>query len=143
MRSFILAALILVAAPQVRAQDSLPRFAFNGHLAGESRAAGQPWSRCRDLENKRAMCMRDGEMLDGIRIEAGYAYTDGLLSEVHVKVDSVGFEPMLAALTRRYGQPRALKRGKGPEYAQWRFKEGRLHLTRTGSLIIAQFGASK
>ena len=141
MRSFLIAGLILLTALPLRAQDSLPRFAFNGHRLGEARAAGEPWSKCKDLESKRSMCVREGEVLDGMRIEAAYAYRDGLLSEVHAKLDSVAFEPVLAALTKRYGEPRALRRGKGHDYAQWRFKEGRLHLTRTGTLIIAQFAA--
>ena len=141
MRSFLIAGLILLVASQVRAQDSLPRFAFNGHRIGETRAAREPWSKCRELKGNGSMCMRAGEVLDGMRIEAGYAFTDGLLSEVHAKLDSVGFEPVLSALTKRYGEPRALRRGTGHDYAQWRFKEGRLHLTRTGTMILAQFAA--
>jgi hypothetical protein len=50
---------------------------------------------------------------------------------------------LLAVFTKRYGQPNALRRGKGTDYVQWRFKEGRLHLTRTGTLVVARFASAE
>lgn len=142
MRSLLVAGLILLIAPRARAQDSLPRFAFNGHRAGETSVAGEPWAECRQLDDVTQMCVREGESIGSVKIDAGYLYRNNRLSLVHIKVDSgTTFAPMLAMLTKRYGAPRALRRGKGFDYAQWRFRDGRLHLTRTGTMVIAQFAA--
>jgi hypothetical protein len=143
MRALVIGALLLIVAPQLRAQDSLPGFAFNGHRIGETKAAGEPWSECMKLDGTTTICLREREQLDGISAKAGYVYMDGRLSAVHVSVDSVGFESVLAALTKRYGEPRTQHLGSGHAYAQWRFKEGRLQLTRTGSMIIAKFAAAR
>jgi hypothetical protein len=79
-----------------------------------------------------------------MKVDAGYLYRNNRLALIHMVADSTAaFDPVLAALTKRYGAPRALKRGKGFDYAQWQFKDGRLHLTRTGTLVIAQFAAGR
>ena len=144
MRSLLVAGLILLIAPRVRAQDSLPRFAFHGHRAGETSAAGEPWSECRELDDVTQMCTTGAEAIGGVKIDAGYLYRNNRLSVIHMKADSGAvFDPLLAALTKRYGAPRTVKRGKGLDYAQWRFSDGRLHLTRTGTLVIAQFAAGR
>jgi len=144
MRSLLVAGLILLIAPQVRAQNSLPRFALNGHRAGETSVAGEPWTECRKLDDVTQMCAREGESIGRIKIDAGYLYRNDRLSLVHIKADSTAtFDPLLATLVKRYGAPRALRRGKGFDYAQWQFRDGRLHLTRTGSVVIAQFAAGR
>lgn len=144
MRSVLIAGLILLIAPQVRAQQSLPRFALNGHRAGETSAAGEPWTECRQLDDVTQMCRREGEAIGSMQIDAGYLYRNDRLSLVHMKADSgTTFDPVLRTLTKRYGAPRTLRRGKGLDYAQWQFRDGRLHLTRTGSLVIAQFAAER
>ncbi|HKW47016.1 MAG TPA: hypothetical protein VJN70_06210 [Gemmatimonadaceae bacterium] len=144
MRSLLVAGLILLIAPQVRAQQSLPRFALNGHRAGETSAAGEPWTECRKLDDVTQMCTREGEAIGSMKIDAGYLYRNDRLALVHVKADSAAaFDPLLAVLIKRYGAPRALRRGKGVDYAQWLFRDGRLHLTRTGTLVIAQFAAGR
>ena len=144
MRSILVAGLILLIAPRVRAQDALPRFAFNGHRAGETSTAGEPWTECRQLDDVTQMCTREGEAIGRTKIDAGYLYRNDRLAVIHMKTDSTAtFNPVLAALTRRYGAPRALRRGKGFDYAQWRFRDGRLHLTRTGTMVIAQFAAGR
>jgi len=144
MRSLLVAGLMLLIAPRVRAQNLLPRFAFNGHRAGETSAAGEPWTECRELDDVTRMCTREGEAIGRLKVDAGYLYRNDRLAVIHMKVDSAAaFDPVLAALTKRYGAPRALRHGKGLDYAQWQFKDGRLHLTRTGTLIIAQFAAGR
>ena len=144
MRSLLVAGLILFIAPRVRAQDSLPRFALNGHRAGETSAAGEPWTECRKLDDVTQMCAREGEAIGSMKIDAGYLYRNDRLSVVHIKADSgTSFDPVLSTLIKRYGAPRALRRGKGFDYAQWQFRDGRLHLTRTGTLVIAQFAAGR
>ncbi|HEX4468090.1 MAG TPA: hypothetical protein VH080_01050, partial [Gemmatimonadaceae bacterium] len=128
----------------VRAQESLPRFAFNGHRAGETSTAGEPWTECKELDDVSRMCTREGEAIGSMKVDAGYLYRNNRLALIHMVADSTAaFDPVLAALTKRYGAPRALKRGKGFDYAQWQFKDGRLHLTRTGTLVIAQFAAGR
>ena len=144
MRSLLVAGLMLLIAPQIRAQASLPRFVINGHHAGETRAAGEPWTECKELDDVTQMCTREGEAIGTAKIDAGYFYRNDRLSLVHMKADSAAaFGSLLAILTKRYGAPRALKRGKGVNYAQWQFRDGRLHLTRTGTLVIAQFAAMR
>ena len=144
MRSLLVAGLILLIAPRVRAQDSLPRFALNGHRAGETSTAGEPWTECRELDEVTRMCTREGEAIGATKIEAGYFYRNDRLALIQMKADSgAAFNPVLSALTKRYGAPRALRRGRGFDYAQWQFKDGRLHLTRTGTLVIAQFAAGR
>lgn len=144
MRSLLIAGLILLVAPRVRAQDSLPRFTFHGHRAGETSVAGEPWTECRKLDEVTQMCARDGEMIGRVKVDAGYMYRNDKLAVVQMKADSgATFSPLLATLTKRYGKPRALRRGKGFDYAQWRFRDGRLHLTRTGTLVMAQFAAGR
>ena len=144
MRSLLVVGLILLIAPPVRAQNSLPRFAFHGHRAGETSVAGEPWTECRQLDDVTQMCARDGEAIGRVKIDAGYLYRNDRLSVVQMKADSgATFAPLLATLTKRYGTPRAVRRGKGFDYAQWQFRDGRLHLTRTGTLVIAQFAAGR
>jgi len=144
MRSLLVAGLMLLIAPRVRAQDSLPRFAFHGHRAGETSAAGEPWTECKELDDVTRMCTREGEAIGSLKIDAGYLYRNERLAVIHMKVDSgAAFNPLLKALTKRYGAPRALRRGKGLDYAQWQFRDGRLHLTRTGTLVVAQFAAGR
>ena len=144
MRSILVAGLILLIAPRVHAQDSLPRFAFNGHRAGETSVAGEPWTECKQLDDVTQVCVRGGEAIGRVKIDAGYFYRNNRLSVVQMKADSgATFSPLLATLTKRYGAPRALRRGKGLDYAQWQFRDGRLHLTRTGTLVIAQFAAGR
>jgi hypothetical protein len=90
------------------------------------------------------MCTREGEAIGGVKIDAGYLYRNDRLSVVHMKPDSgATFDPLLATLTKRYGAPRAVRRGKGLDYAQWQFRDGRLHLTRTGTLVIVQFAVGR
>ena len=144
MRALLVAGLILLIAPRVHAQEPLPRFAFNGHRAGETSTAGEPWTECRKLDDVTQMCTREGEAIRGMKIDAGYLYRNDRLAVIHMKADStVTFDPVLKALTKRYGAPRALRRGKGFDYAQWRFRDGRLHLTRTGTMVLAQFAAGR
>ena len=105
---------------------------------------GEPWNECRKLDDVTQMCVREGEAIGSMKIDAGYLYRNDRLSVIHIKADSAAaFDPLLATLIKRYGAPRALKRGKGFDYAQWQFSDGRLHLTRTGSLVIAQFAAGR
>ena len=143
MRSFLIAVLMLVVAAQLQAQDSLPRFVFEGHSIGDARPKAEPSNQCSwPGEHKEVVCMR--EKLDGVSFEAAYTYSSaGNLVGVGALVDSVEFNPLLSALTKRYGQPRAMRSGTGHAYAQWRFREGKLHLTRTGTLVVLRFaGAS-
>ena len=143
MRSLIVAGLILTLAPKARAQDSLPHFMFNGHRVGELEAAVPASSRCKTLDTATELCTKEGEEVAGMRVDVTYSYRFQRLSSVHVKADSgTAFEPFLAAFTRQYGKPRALRRGNGIGYAQWRFKEGQMDLTRTGTLVIAEFRAA-
>lgn len=144
MRSLLVAGLILLIAPRVHAQDSLPRFAFHGHRAGETSVAGEPWTQCRDLDEVTQRCTREGEALGRVKIDAGYFYRNNRLSLIQMKADSgATFSPLLATLTKQYGTPRVVKRTKGFDYAQWQFRDGRLHLTRTGTLVIAQFAVGR
>ena len=144
MRSLLVAGLILLVAPQLRAQDSQRRFAFHGHRAGETSVAGEPWTQCRDLDDVTQRCVREGEALGRVRIDAGYYYRNNRLALIQMKADSgATFSPLLSTLTKQYGTPRVVKRSKGFDYAQWRFADGRLHLTRTGTVVIAQFAAGR
>ena len=140
MRSLLIAGLMLWPAPRARAQEALPDFAFNGHRVGEPEAAVAASSRCKTLDRATRVCMKEGEAVAGMRVDVSYWYRSQGLSAVHVKVDSgTAFEPLLAALTKQYGEPRALRHGNGIGYAQWRFKDGQMDLTRTGTLVIAEF----
>jgi len=144
MRSLLVAGLILLIAPRAHAQNSLPGFAFHGHRAWESSVAGEPWTECKQLDDVTQMCARDGEALGGVKIGIGYLYRNDRLALVQMKADSgATFDPLLTTFSKRYGTPRALRRGKGFDYAQWRFRDGRLHLTRTGTLVVAQFAAGR
>ena len=143
MRSLLMAALILLVASPARAQDSLPRFVFSGHHIGEARVSPGPRNECKQPGEgpKQIVCVR--EKLDDLNFDAWYSYdSTGRLRGVGGMVDSVGFEPLLHTFEKRYGQPSALGRGKGHDYAQWRFQEGRLHLTRTGTMIVVRFAPS-
>src|SRR5437764_11621070 len=107
MRSLLVAGLMLLIAPQVRAQNSLPRFAFHGHRAGETSVAGEPWTECKQLDDVTQMCQRDGESLGRVKIDAGYLYRNDRLAVVQMKADSgATFSPLLATLTKQYGTPR-------------------------------------
>jgi len=142
MRSLFITGLILTLAPHAHAQDSLPHFVFNGHRVGEPEAVVAASGRCKTLDIATRMCVKQGEEVAGMRVDVSYSYRSQGLSSLHVKVDSgTAFEPVLAAFTRQYGKPRALRRGKGIGYAQWRFKDGQMDLTRTGTLVIAEFRA--
>jgi hypothetical protein len=142
MRTLLIAGLIVTLAPQVRAQDALPHFVFNGHRIGEPEAVVAASGRCKTLDTATRMCLKQGEEVASMRVDVSYSYRNQGLASLHVKVDSgSAFEPLLTAFTKQYGTPRALRRGKGVGYAQWRFKEGRMDLTRTGTLVIAEFRA--
>ena len=135
--------LILLVAPGLRAQASLPRFSFIGHHIGETKAAGEPWTECSDVATGESICTRTGDVFLGMSILTGYVYTDGRLSRVDARIESVAFPSVLSAFTKRYGRPRALGAGDGHDYAQWRFAEGRLHLARAGRMVVAQFKAER
>ena len=140
MRSLLIAGLILLAAPRVQAQGSLPRFVFEGHRIGEARPESRGQSDCEHPASGQTVCVR--EVLDGISLDTYYTYNRGVLSHVGATVDSSAFEPLVLAFTKRYGHPRALRHGTSHDYAQWRFREGTLHLTRTGTLVVARFAAA-
>jgi hypothetical protein len=58
------------------------------------------------------MCTKEGEALESVCVDAGYLFTHGHLSGLHLKLDSAAaFDPLLAAFTKRCGQPQALRRG--------------------------------
>ena len=140
MRSLLIAGLMLSLAPRARAQDALADFVFNGHRVGEPEAAVAASSRCKTLDRATRICMHEGEAVAGMRVEVSYSYRSQRLFAVHVKVDSAtAVEPLLATFTKQYGEPRALRHGNGVGYAQWRFKDGQMDLTRTGTLVIAEF----
>ena len=143
MRSFFIAVLILFLAPQLHAQDTLPRFVFQGHHIGDAWPKPEPRDQCKwpGEGHRQIVCMR--ENLDGLSFDAAYTYSNkGDLVGVGALVDSVEFKPLLSSLTKRYGQPKALRSGTGHDYAQWRFREGKLHLTRTGTLVVLRFAAA-
>jgi len=140
MRSLLIAGLILSLPPRARAQEILADFAFNGHRVGEPEAAVAASSRCKTVDRATRVCMKEGEAVAGMRVDVSYSYRSQRLFSVHVKVDSAtAFEPLLVAFTKQYGAPRSLRHGEGIGYAQWRFKEGQMDLTRTGTLVIAEF----
>ena len=140
MRSLFIAGLMLTLAPDARAQDALPHFVFNGHRIGEPEAIVAASGHCKTLDTAARMCLKQGEEVAGMRADVSYSYRGQGLSSLQVKVDSgPAFETLLAAFSKQYGRPRALRRGKGVGYAQWQFKEGRMDLTRTGTLVIAEF----
>jgi hypothetical protein len=140
MRSLLIAAFILLATRPAEAQDSLPQFVFDGHHVGEARATWQPRDECKGLGREHPLIVCARENLDGVHLDAAYSYSSkGDLVGVGALTDSAEFEPLLAALTKRYGEPKARRSGTGHDYAQWRFREGRLHLTRTGTLVVLRF----
>jgi len=140
MRSLLITGPILLAASPVHAQDSLPQFVFGGHHIGEVRPSPEPRTQCKRPPDGQRQIICARETLNGVSFDVGYIYdSENRLTSVGALVDSLGFEPLLQAFTKRYGQPRALRRGTGHDYAQWQFKEGRLHLTRTGALIVLRF----
>lgn len=134
MRTIVLAALFATMPVCLAAQTRQAEFSFNGHHIGELRSAGAPWARCtEDRKQHKSMCLRARELVEGVRLDVGYAYLNDRLSSVSFRVYSTGFDRLLPALTKRYGKPFRLVRANKRDYAEWRFKEGRLHLTRTGS----------
>lgn len=140
MRSLLMASLLLLVAAPVRAQEVAPPFVFNGHHIGELKPSGEPGNQCRHADDGQMQFICAPADFNGVSFDARYTY-DGRnrLRSVDALVESVGFEPLLRAFAKRYGRPKALQRGTGHDYAQWRFKEGRLHLTRTGSVIVLRF----
>ncbi|HEY7236923.1 MAG TPA: hypothetical protein VH539_22370 [Gemmatimonadaceae bacterium] len=143
MRSLMMAALILLAASPLHAQDALPQFVFDGHHIGEARPTPEPREQCKGPggEHPLMVCLR--ENLDGVHLDAGYNYSSqGNLVGVGALTDSSEFKPLLTALTKRYGEPKARRSGTGHDYVQWRFREGKLHLTRTGDLVVLRFAPS-
>ena len=142
MRILLIAWFILLAARSARAQDSLPQFVFDGHHIGEARPMPDSHDQCKGPggEHPQMVCVR--ETLDGVHLDAGYNYNNkGNLVGVGALVDSSDFKPLLAALTKRYGEPHARRSGTGHDYVQWRFREGKLHLTRTGSLVVLRLAS--
>lgn len=140
MRSFLIATFMLLVARSAQAQDSLPQFIFAGHHIGEARPKPEKPDACKGPggEHPLTVCVR--ENLDGVPLDAGYNYgAKGDLTGVGALVDSSEFKPLLAVLTKRYGEPKARRSGTGHDYAQWRFREGKLHLTRTGDLVVLRF----
>jgi hypothetical protein len=130
------------------AQNSSAPFVFNGHQVGEAKNAGAPWAKCtNDREHGKSMCVHERELLDGVAFDVGYTYLNDRLSGVSFLVGPVGFDGVLPALIKRYGAPSRLARARGRDYAEWRFKEGRLHLTRTGSraneVVFATFASTE
>ena len=140
MRSLLMAGLILLVAAPVRAQDSLPKFVFSGHRIGEFRRSAELQNRCTQPSDGQWQFICARESFNGVSFDARYTY-DGKnrLRSLDALIDSVDFEQLLRAFAKRYGQPRALRRGTGHDYAQWRFQEGRLHITRTGTVIVVRF----
>jgi hypothetical protein len=148
MRAILLAALLIALPTCVPAQNSSTHFVFNGHQVGEAKDAGTSWSKCtNDREHHKSMCTRERELLEGVALDVGYTYLNDRLAGVSFLVDSVGFDGVLPALIKRYGAPSRLVRARGRDYAEWRFKEGRLHLTRTGSraneVVFATFASAE
>ena len=140
MRSLLMAGLILLVAAPVRAQDSLPQFVFNGHHIGEVKPSSEPRNQCRHSDDGQAQFICTRASFNGVSFDARYTYeSKGGLRAVDALVDSVSFGALLRAFTKRYGRPKALRHGTGRDYAQWRFREGRLHLTRTGTVIVLRF----
>jgi hypothetical protein len=140
MRSIAIALLIAITAGRVGAQQSPPSFDFYGRHIGDTAIIGAPWSRCtEDAKAGMALCTRERELLDNVSFQAGYGYVGGRLSTIALSADAANFETVLRIFTKRFGEARTVKRGSGHAYAQWRFKEGRLHLTRTGTMVVARF----
>ena len=140
MRSLSIALLILVAAAPLHAQDSLPQVVFDGHHLGDARSTLEQRDQCKGPGDEHPLTVCVHENLDGVHFDAGYNYSaKGNLVGVGALVDSSDFKPLLAALTKRYGEPKARRGGSRHDYAQWRFREGMLHLTRTGDLVVLRF----
>jgi hypothetical protein len=145
MRLILLGALLLAAPARLTAQATR-HFAFNGHHVGELRSAGAPWAKCaNEPKQHKSMCTRHHERVENVSVDVGYTFMNDRLSGVSFLVDSVGFDGILPAMIKRYGEPARLARARGRDYAEWRFKEGRLYLTRTGSsanqVVVATFAA--
>jgi hypothetical protein len=140
MRALATAILIAISAASAHAQQSLPSFDFYGHHIGDTAIVGAPWSRCtEEAKAGMAWCTRERELLDNVSFQAGYGYAGGRLARIALSADAANFDTVLRIFTKRFGQARTVTRGRGHAYAQWRFREGRLHLTRTGEVIVARF----
>jgi hypothetical protein len=140
MRPLATAIFLAITAASAQAQQSLPSFDFYGHHIGDTAIVGAPWSRCtEEAKAGMAWCTRERELLDNVSFQAGYGYVGGRLSSIALSADAANFDTVLRIFTKRFGQARAVTRGSGHAYAQWRFKEGRLHLTRTGRVVVARF----
>ena len=140
MRAIAVAALIALTAGSAHAQQSPPRLDFYGRHIGDTRDAGEPWARCTEEQSTgTALCTRERELLDNVSFQAGYGYVGGRLSTIKLAPDAATFDTVLRVFTTRFGRARAIARGSGHAYAQWQFREGRLHLTRTGTVVVARF----
>lgn len=148
MRTIVLAALLVTTPICLPAQARSAEFSFNGHHIGERQSAGAPWARCtEDRTQHKSMCLHARELVEGVRLDVGYTYLNDRLSGVSFRVYSTGFDGVFPALTKRYGKPSRLVRASNRDYAEWRFKEGRLHLTRTGpranEVVFATFAGAE
>ena len=140
MRAIAVAILIALTAGSAHAQQSPPSLNFYGRHIGDAKDAGEPWARCTEVaDTGAALCTRDRELLDNVSFQAGYGYVGGRLSTINLAADAATFETVLRVFTTRFGRARAITRGRGHAYAQWQFREGRLHLTRTGTVVVARF----
>jgi hypothetical protein len=140
MRAIAIVVFIALSAGSAHAQQSLPSFDFYGRHIGDTASTSEPWSRCtEEASSGKALCMHERELLDNVSFQVGYGYVAGRLSTIVLSADAASFDTVLRVFTKRFGQARAVTRGSGHAYAQWQFREGRLHLTRTGSVVVARF----
>ena len=148
MRPTTLATLLLLVVPAVLpAQSGLPAFAFGGRRLGDARSLVAPAAECTTLTTHGVMCTGARTVLGAARVDVGWYFQNDSLAGIAFRVDSGGFDGVLPALKWRYGAPARVVRKSGHDYAEWRFKDGRLHLTRTGSaaneIVVGSFSLAK
>lgn len=147
MPMILRAALLLAIPAVVSSQNTSRTFVFNGHHVGESRQSVAPFATCTDHRaEKFTMCTNGHETIEGVGVDVSYTFRNDRLSGVSFLVDAAAFEQTLPALAKRYGNPSRLVRATGRDYAEWRFTEGRLRVTRTGSrakpVVFATFAST-
>jgi hypothetical protein len=143
-----LRAALLLATTAVVSSTSSDSFVFNGHHVGESRSSVAPFAECKDNRTEHFTICRNGrESIEGVSVDVAYTFRNDRLSGVSFLVDTVGFDKTLPALTKRYGAPSRLVQATGRDYAEWRFTQGRLRVTRTGSrarpVVFATFATTE
>lgn len=147
MRSTMFAALLLVVPGALAAQAGLPVFAFGGRHLGDPRSIVGPQAECTSANTFGVVCKAGHGRLGATHVELAYFFRRDSLAGLSFRVDSGGFSGALRALQGRYGPPARLVRATGHDYAEWRFHDGRLDLTRTGSaeneVVIGGFAGSR